>query len=459
MVQDDDFDLDDDIFGDEDTSSNKVSIKQLWQDNPVFKIVVIVVAIIALYVVWSVFFNEDDTQLNQSRVNQASDITSVPGEGESSPAFQDAVREADRQRAEEAAANQESFTPTQIGSNNARINAPNPFEAGSDNPLDTWRVNSDAVDLTENNPVPQDPLATEEELAPVLEPYEAPPLTPAQAQVQPQAPQVQVPQVNPDMVGRFAEQMRVIMGSRQPEAANLLTTSYPSPYRQYLDEQAELEASYQTAQNNALQDPMLNDPTTNDEAASIGAEDNEVILSAGTVSYAQVINALNSDLNGPVLAHILSGPFAGGRAIGSFQLEDDYLVLTFNRIVKDEKVYGATAYALDSDTTLTGVRSDVNRHWIKRVLLPAAAEFIAGVGEAIAESNETTVVVDGGAAVTNSPELDTGEEIAAGVERGADRLSNIIDQEASRSQVTVTLEKGTPIGMLFTESIYEGDAQ
>src|SRR5690606_9021030 len=61
----------------------------------------------------------------------------------------------------------------------------------------------------------------------------------------------------------------------------------------------------------------------------------EVIIPAGNIAYGQLLNALNSDIPGPVLVHVLSGPFSGGRALGQFQVSQDYLVLTFKAIVKD----------------------------------------------------------------------------------------------------------------------------
>lgn len=452
MNNDDDFDLDNDIFDDE-PNDGKVNLKKLWEDNPVFKIIVIVGAIIILYVLYAVFVAEDENVIGVSRVNQASDVTSIPGEGEVSPAFSEAIRAADEQAIQQAQQTGGSALPTPINSNEARINLPSANDTNGEDPLATWRQNSEAVEINRNSEDLTAPPV--EDLPPVLDSFATQPLPVQQGQMQPVVPQQQA--VDADMAGRFAEQMQVIIGTKQPQPANLITTSYPSMYEQYLQERDEAEAAAQAAMQQqyemAQNGDFANDGTTTSSA------DDEVLINAGTVSYAQVINAVNSDINGPVLAHILSGPMSGGRAIGNFQLQDDYLVLTFNRVVKDDKVYGTEAYALDADTTLAGVRTDVDRHWISRVILPAAAEFIAGMGEAIAETNETTVVVDGGAAVSSESELDTQEEVARGVERGAERVSEILEEDFGDRTITVTLNKGTPIGLLFTESIYKGDAQ
>ncbi len=452
-MADDDFDLDDDIFDDEPQSA-KVTIVKLWQDNPVFKIGVIVVAVIVAYISWAVFFKQDENALNVSRVNTSPDVTSIPGEGEVSPEFRDAIIAADQQRLEQAQQEGGSTLPTPIGSEASKIPTQDNINDLGEDPLESWRARNDPVEIGQSE-IGANPPSTAD-LPPVLDSF-TPPISP-QNQVQPNAPQPQPQnQYNQDMAARMAEQMQVIMGTKQPQAANLITTGYPSMYESFLSEQEEADQRAAEYAQNEYGDASGYDQNDafNEDSDDV---ERDVILNAGTVSYAQIINAVNSDIRGPVLAHILSGPMSGGRAIGEFQLEDEYLVLTFNRIVKDDKVYGSEAYALDADTTLTGVRTDVNRHWIRRVILPAAAEFIAGVGEAIADTNTTTVVVDGGAAVSSEDELDTGEELAKGVERGAERISDIIDEESDR-EVTVTIAKGTPIGLLFTESIYEGDAQ
>lgn len=452
-MADDDFDLDDDIFDDEPQSA-KVTLVKLWNDNPVFKIGVIVVGIIVIYIIYSVFFAANDENLELSRMNTAPDVTSIPGEGEISPEFRDAIVAADQQRLEQAQREGGSTLPTPIGGDTARIPTPDELGETEEDPLKAWRQQSDALVIdqsgTDVTPPPTD------DLPPILDSFT--PTVPQRTQVQPSpAPQQLQNQGNPELAQRLAEQMQVIIGTKQPQPANLITTGYPSMYEEYLEEKRAAEqAALQYADNQYDQSNFDSsaDYLTGDETTA----ERDVILNAGTVSYAQIINAVNSDINGPVLAHILSGPMSGGRAIGQFQREEEYLVLTFNRVVKDDKVYSTEAYALDADTTLAGVRTDVNRHWFRRVILPAAAEFIAGVGEAIADTNTTTVVVDGGAAVSDEDELDTTEELAKGVERGAERVSEIIDQEADR-EVTVTLAKGTPVGLLFTESIYEQDAE
>ena len=72
------------------------------------------------------------------------------------------------------------------------------------------------------------------------------------------------------------------------------------------------------------------------------------------------MTTLNSDLPGPVLAQVLSGPFTGGRFIGKITVNQDCqcLIIDFKTVVKDTVSYKIDAVALDENTTLAGVRRD-----------------------------------------------------------------------------------------------------
>lgn len=446
-----DFDIDDDLM--EENEKQKHPLLMLWQDNPVFKVIVIMVVIIILYFAYSTFFADDDTVVDMSRLGAPSTVTSVPGEGEVDPETRAAIEARNEQDAQRAAQTGTSALPTPIGSDDAKIDIPDIGDDGTD-PLSVWRRQSESVNLT-NNPNEGNASTDTTPAAPTFDGFQQP-LTPVMPQVQPAPPQVQ--QVtNPELTTAFAEQMRVIISTKQPQPASHATSNYPSPYAKYVQDVQDQELAMMESElsSGSMSSPAM---TGDDVSYEEMEDDDKVILPAGQVVYAQILNALNSDINSPVLAHILSGPFAGGRAIGAFQRDNEYLVLRFDKIIKDDVVYSADVYALDADTTLGGLRTGVNRHWVRRVILPAAAEFIAGVGEAIAETNETTVVTDGGNAVTDEEELDTQEELAKGVERAADKVSEIFEEDED-IEITVTLDKGTPIGMMFVESVTEGDRQ
>ena len=100
--------------------------------------------------------------------------------------------------------------------------------------------------------------------------------------------------------------------------------------------------------------------------------------------------------------------------------------------------------------------TDVDKRWLKRVILPAAASFIEGLGAGIAQTATTTVNATDGSTNTSSDELDTKEELGKAFEEAAGKVSEIVDEEA-QVEILVKIKAGTPIGILFLEPVLEED--
>ena len=201
------------------------------------------------------------------------------------------------------------------------------------------------------------------------------------------------------------------------------------------------------------------DPTT---AAALegnqGSEEEATavqIIAATTIEYGQTLIEANSDVKGPVLVELVTGPLKGARLLGSFKKEEEYLVIEMNTAVKDEKSYSVNAIILDPDTTLPGVATEVDRRWFRRVILPAAASFIEGLGSAIAETSGTSVSVEGETVTTQTEDLDTEEELGKAVEKAAEKIAEIVDDEAADVETLVKVRAGTPVGILFLAPVFE----
>ncbi|MDX9689979.1 MAG: hypothetical protein EOM37_08140 [Proteobacteria bacterium] len=180
----------------------------------------------------------------------------------------------------------------------------------------------------------------------------------------------------------------------------------------------------------------------------------KVMVPAGTVNYMQLLTEANSDVPGPILAQILSGPLAGGRAIGTFQVMNDYLVMNFSSVSYKGKNYAISGLALDPDTTLGGMATEVDHRYFVRVLLPAAASFVSAFGNTLADTDTTTTVSDNAVLVDQSRK-GTKEAIYAGIGSVGQTMSQFFRDEANRTKTLVRVAVGTPMGLFFTSPVYE----
>lgn len=192
-------------------------------------------------------------------------------------------------------------------------------------------------------------------------------------------------------------------------------------------------------------------------ASTKGTAKAATFVRAGTVIPAVLITPVNSDTPGPVLAEITSGPLAGARVLGSFRASTSQVVLTFTQIsmLNQPSSFKIQAYAVDANTSSPGLATSVNHHYLMKYGLLAAAEFVSGYGQAVAQQGTTTVVSPlGGATVTN-PGLSNSQIAKAALGQVGNRIGSQIQSESSQMRPTIKVqgahgEGGIPIGLLFT---------
>lgn len=432
-TQEDDFDQD---------LAAKPSLRETWDSNPMLKIGAIVLAVALAGGAYFTFFGPDKEETKTMiRTPSAGDVKNIPGQSDTDSTYMNALKQGNDQRVAKAVETGTSALPTTIGSSNTNVlNLPQ-STAGQADPLETWRREAEARRLQDQQKI----MEQEQESAP--QPDVAPlvkPIVPTQTQLK----------ADPEAAKRLAAQMRVIIAAQVPPASKVEgITGVKSAYALMKQQEEEEKRKQQTNADGSV----VNADGTTTAGAEGAAAKQKVIVAAGSILYAQLMNELNSDIPGPVLAQILSGPFSGGRALGTLALQDEYLTLTFNKVVKDGVVYSANGIALDETTTLAAHQTSVDHHYFTRVILPAAAEFIKGYASAAAETSTTTTTTDGGGVATDDPAPDANEQIMAGVEEGANKVSSILDQNANKP-VTVHVAKGTTMGILFLESITTASA-
>ncbi len=409
--QDDHIDFDDDgnEGGFEDFEGGGTSLGDMWRNNPLVKIGVIAGGLVTVIGAIILFGGKQDPTL-QSVVRPGRDVSAAPGD-EISQAMRDAIVESNEQRTQEAVRGGGSAMPTPVDTPVQRLVLPEE-KTGAEDPLERWR-------------------RIQEE---------------RQRQVSQQRSAVQAADPYADAIDALANamagQMEGILESKMPiEAISMNITDPDFIEQQRREERKEREAEAERRRQAGA------DGVTGD------GEIVNVLIPAGTIAYAQLITEANSDAEGPILAQLVSGPFAGSRLLGTFEVEEEYLVLNFNSIVIDGIVHPTEAVALNPETTSIGMVTEIDHRYFTRVILPAAASFVEGMGAAIAESGSTTVVVDQGAAVQDTQDLDTNQEIFKGIEKSAETISEILDEKASNTEPMIRVGAGTPMGLLFVTPV------
>ncbi len=434
---DDDFDnFDDNSF--EDFNSEN-SLKDVWQNNPLIKIFAVIGGIILVIAAIMIFSGDKDDK--ESRISNAPDDREILG-GEISQNYADVLEEVNEQRLDRAVQTGTSTIPMLINPEEqellTEVEETPPYEEFD--PLATFRsaMEEPKATIIEEEPV----LIAPQNLAPVQQPVAMP---------SPEAIQALAQAMATDVSG--------ILGNHNPTNPKIQQVTSKDYFKNLAA--AELSAQQGTmvdTDGDGIPDTPLNNSTSSNitySADDSGEVVQTILVPAGDINYAQLLTEANSDVPGPILAQLVSGPLAGARLLGQFSLRDEYLVLSFNSIIIDGINQPISAVAIDPSTTLPGVASDVDRRYWTRVFLPAAAKFLEGVGSAIAQDSETTVTVSGDTVVEETKALDFEQEIGRGVEEGFSEIAEFMDNEADSTKILVRVARGTALGILFTEPVLE----
>jgi intracellular multiplication protein IcmE len=186
--------------------------------------------------------------------------------------------------------------------------------------------------------------------------------------------------------------------------------------------------------------------------AALAATAPTVLIPAGKGVYARTKLAANSDTGGPVVVTAESGPIAGDDMIGTFSRRDDRLVVDLTSItLQDGEQQSIDALVIAPDSMETAVASDVDQHYVSRFVLPVAAAFVAGLGQAIEQSNATVAVSPfGGYTAQNHLNINQQLGVAAGA--AGTQLQQLFLQNAPNGP-TVKLAAGVNVGVIFLKPL------
>lgn len=243
-------------------------------------------------------------------------------------------------------------------------------------------------------------------------------------------------------------QLQQIMGQ---QAADLFSSWAPPPKQTYVAGEVTTTTTTTTTAG-AAGVPMPGSAVTNGFVAGQQLP----VIKAGTIMFAVLDTAVNSDEPSPVLATIVSGPYKGARLLGQFpQRIDKRVILNFTTLSIPcpdfPQSIKVNAVAIDPNTARTALASHVDSHYLLRYGSLFASAFVQGYAEAVQQSGSTTTVSLAGITETH-PELDAGDKIAVGLGAVGNQLATSLGNLFTRPP-TVTVNSGEGVGILFMEDV------
>ena len=147
-----------------------------------------------------------------------------------------------------------------------------------------------------------------------------------------------------------------------------------------------------------------------------------------------------------------SGPIAGDRMLGSFARQGDRLIIHIGTIIHQGEELTADGVVIAPDTMEASVASDVDQHYLTRFILPAAAAFVEGLGNAIATTSNTTAVLSPLGGATTSTNLNFRQQLGVAAGTAAAEIGSVLNQAAPKGP-TVSLEANVSVGVMFLQDV------
>jgi intracellular multiplication protein IcmE len=185
------------------------------------------------------------------------------------------------------------------------------------------------------------------------------------------------------------------------------------------------------------------------------------VMRAGEAAFGTLDTAVNSDFSGPVVATIHEGKFKGARVLGSKSLEQNAVVMKFTMmsLADGSATIPIDAYAIQiADAKkfgLSAVSGDVDHHIFTRYLLPAAASFIQAYGTAAAQPQQS-ISQNASTTTQTTDQLSPRQRLIVATGALATPVTNDMQQLAARP-ITVSLDAGTEIGIMFAKDVTTAD--
>ena len=174
-------------------------------------------------------------------------------------------------------------------------------------------------------------------------------------------------------------------------------------------------------------------------------------LRVGDTARARMMLGLSSDLPGPAIAEITTGPLTGARVSGSFAVHDAAggLQLQFASIsLPDGRDLPIQAIGLSPWTGGQVTRSRRDPRLLQRYGGLAAAGAVSGAATAVATPSTRTTIADG-AVVVEQSEVTRRQVIASALAPAAGAVASDLASRTAAGPL-IELDQGAPIVVLFT---------
>jgi hypothetical protein len=180
-----------------------------------------------------------------------------------------------------------------------------------------------------------------------------------------------------------------------------------------------------------------------------GTANTAAFVKAGSIMFAVLDTAVNSDEPGPIMATITEGKLKGGKLLGTMTNQGQNTMLTFNTL----SLPGAPSsvpintVAIDPGTARTALSSDTDNHYMLRYGSLFATSFLSGYAQALTQSgSQTTITVNG--IVHQVPEFSARQKVMVALGNVGQQYSSVLGN-LFNTPPTVKIYAGTGIGILF----------
>ncbi len=392
------------------------NLASAWS-RPFFKLMVLMLGVGAVVAAGVSFLGGGSKSDNDiTHLARPPQLNEAPG-GPSSAYVRDQTELANKQRSEEAIANGGSALPTPVGQT-SDIGALTGADKKND-PLNELRAETENL----KQQIQQQQVQ--------------------QQKIQQSAQNQQPQQFDNVLSEAMQRQMQTLLESWAPRGAKIVQASKLEHSDTAGQTPVSSEASGANAANGASGSLLGNTKPA------------KTIVAAGTVSYGQLLTEANSDVPGPILAQIVSGPLAGARAVGEFTTTyayEEYNVMHFTIANFKGKDYQINAVALDPNTTLGGMATEVDERYFTRVVLPAAAGFMQGFGEALGSGN-STIQTNGTSTLSTQSRQGFHQGLFQGLGQAGQTAGQFFQNRANQTKPLVKVAAGTPVGIFFVTTV------